>query len=344
MGNRIERIERRVKMHDLRVLMSVVEMGSMAKAAESLATSQPAISRAIADLEYSLGVCLLDRGPRGIVPTPYGHALIKRGIAIFDELKQGVQDIEFLADPTAGEVRIAAPIGWGAGFVATVIDRLARRYPRVVCHLTVCDWPLTNLALERRDVDPVVTHVVTPLAEDHLRAEVLFADSVFVIAASGNPWARRRKIRLADLMERAVGAAAAQHSGQRIGKRCISGGRTRASPPSHGHDHRRRADRSRRKGAFPHDCFGNGPEIWGLGKLHQGFADRLGDEGRSGRDNHIEEPYPDARGAAFHRLRARGGKAAGAEQIIFDTMRIVRPPPTRPACARQSGREIQGGR
>ena len=125
MKKRAERIERRVKLHDLRVLMSVVERGSMAKAAKSLATSQPAISRAIADLEYSLGVCLLDRGPRGIVPTPYGHALIKRGIAIFDELKQGVQDIEFLADPTAGEVRIAAPIGWGAGLVATVIDRLA---------------------------------------------------------------------------------------------------------------------------------------------------------------------------------------------------------------------------
>ena len=63
----------------------------MAKAAESLATSQPAISRAIADLEYSLGVCLLDRGPRGIVPTPYGHALIRRGIAIFDEAHSTVK-------------------------------------------------------------------------------------------------------------------------------------------------------------------------------------------------------------------------------------------------------------
>jgi DNA-binding transcriptional LysR family regulator len=195
-----ERIERRVKLHDLRVLMSVVEKGSMAKAAESLATSQPAISRAIADLEYSLGVCLLDRGPRGAVPTPYGDALVKRGIAIFDELKQGVQDIEFLADPTAGEVRIAAAIGWGAGFVATVIDQLARRYPRVVCHLTVCDPPLTTLALERRDVDLVVSRVVMPLAEDHLQAEVLFADSVFVIAARANPWTRRRRLRLDDLI------------------------------------------------------------------------------------------------------------------------------------------------
>jgi DNA-binding transcriptional LysR family regulator len=144
-------------------------------------------------------VCLLDRGPRGVVPTPYGDALIKRGIAIFDELKQSVQDIEFLADPTAGEVRIAASIGWGAGLVATAIDRLAQRYPRVVCHLTVCDDPLTTLALERRDVDLVVTRVAMPLAEDYLQAEVLFADSIFVIAASANPWTRRRRLKLADL-------------------------------------------------------------------------------------------------------------------------------------------------
>lgn len=199
MGNGIQRIERRVKLHDLRVLMSVVERGSMAKAAESLATSQPAISRSIADLEFSLGVCLLDRGPRGVAPTPYGRALIRRGIAIFDELKQGLQDIEFLADPTAGEVRIAAPIGWGAGLIATVIDRLARRYPRVVCHLT--NYDSTALALEQREVDLVVTRlVVIPLAEDHLQAEVLFPDSIFVIAGIGNPWARRRRIKLADLI------------------------------------------------------------------------------------------------------------------------------------------------
>ena len=130
-----ERIERRLKLHDLRVLMSVVERGSMAKAAERLATSQPAVSRAIADLEHSLGVRLLDRGPRGVEPTSYGRALIKRSVAAFDELRLGVKDLEFLADPTAGEVRIAAPIGTAAGFLAAVIDRLARQYPRVVCHL-----------------------------------------------------------------------------------------------------------------------------------------------------------------------------------------------------------------
>src|SRR5262245_21309127 len=105
----IDRTERRLKLPDLRVLMAVVGHGSMVKAAEHLATWQPAVSRAIADLEHSLGVRLLDRGPRGIVPTPFGRAFIKRSLAVFDELRLGVKDLKFLADPTAGEVRIAAP-------------------------------------------------------------------------------------------------------------------------------------------------------------------------------------------------------------------------------------------
>ena len=88
----IDRVERRLKLHDVRVLMSVVQAGSMGKAAKRLATSQPAISRSIADLESALGVRLLDRSPKGIEPTPYGRALLKRGTVVFDELKQGVRD------------------------------------------------------------------------------------------------------------------------------------------------------------------------------------------------------------------------------------------------------------
>jgi DNA-binding transcriptional LysR family regulator len=194
-----DRIERRLKLHDLRVLMSVVEQGSMGKAAELLATSQPAVSRAIADLEHSLGVRLLDRGPRGIAPTPYGRAFIKRGVAVFDELKQGVKDIEYLSDPTAGEVRIGAPIGL-AGFLSLLIDRLARRHPRVVCHLITGEGTIPFRALEARDVDLVITRIVTPIAEDHMHAEVLFEVSRVVMAATGNPWSRRRRVALADLM------------------------------------------------------------------------------------------------------------------------------------------------
>jgi DNA-binding transcriptional LysR family regulator len=89
----IERIARRIKLHDMRVLIAVVEAGSMHKAAERLGTSQPAISRTIADLEHSVGVRILERNPRFIQPTQYGRVLVKRGTAAFDEFRQGVKDI-----------------------------------------------------------------------------------------------------------------------------------------------------------------------------------------------------------------------------------------------------------
>src|SRR5215510_4093401 len=127
----IERIERRLKLHDVRVLMSVVQAGSMHKAAERLATSQPAVSRAISDLEHALGVRLLDRGPQGIEPTPYGRAIIARGVAVFDELRQGIKDIEFLSDPTAGELRFACSESMADGLVFEVIDQLTRSYPGI---------------------------------------------------------------------------------------------------------------------------------------------------------------------------------------------------------------------
>ena len=56
---------RRLKLRELRVLLAAVQAGSMAKAAKQLAISQPAVSRAIDDLEKTLGVPLFDRTARG---------------------------------------------------------------------------------------------------------------------------------------------------------------------------------------------------------------------------------------------------------------------------------------
>ena len=94
------RIGRRLRLRDLHVFFTAVQCGSMAKAGQKLGVTQPAVSRVVADLEQALGVRLLDRGARGVEPTMYGRALLTRGNAAFDELRQSVRDIEFLADPT----------------------------------------------------------------------------------------------------------------------------------------------------------------------------------------------------------------------------------------------------
>jgi DNA-binding transcriptional LysR family regulator len=195
-----DRIERRLKLHDVRVLMTVVQAGSMSKAAERLGTAQPALSRSIAELEHALGVRLLDRSPRGVEPTAYGRALIKRGVAVFDELRQGVKDIEFLADPTAGELRIGAGESMAAGPVLVAIDRLSREYPRISVHVVtgilegLCDQ------LIERKIEIAIIRISEPIFDRQLLIEKLFDDPLVVAAGAQNPWTRRRRVQLADLV------------------------------------------------------------------------------------------------------------------------------------------------
>src|SRR5947207_15564381 len=100
-----ERVMRRLKLRELRILMTAAQTGSMGKAATELALSQSAVSKAIAEMEHTLGVRLLDRTAQGIEPTVYGSTLLKWAVTIFDDVRQAMREIEFLADPPSGEVR-----------------------------------------------------------------------------------------------------------------------------------------------------------------------------------------------------------------------------------------------
>src|SRR4051812_24187428 len=75
-------ISRRIKLRQLNVFIAVVQCGSMAKAAEQLAISQPVISKTIAELEQILGLPVLERSRLGVQPTLYGRALLGRSIAL----------------------------------------------------------------------------------------------------------------------------------------------------------------------------------------------------------------------------------------------------------------------
>jgi DNA-binding transcriptional LysR family regulator len=198
-------IGRRLKLRDLHVFFTVVQRGSMAKAASHLGVSQPAVSEVIGDLEHALGVRLLDRSAHGVEPTVYGRALLKRSRAAFDELKQGIKDIEFLADPTAGELRIGCVESIASAILPPVIERFSQKYPRIVLHLTdaVTATPLELPQLRERVLDLVLARIVGPLArDDHdLAVEILFDDYLVLVAGKRTKWANRAKIDLAELVD-----------------------------------------------------------------------------------------------------------------------------------------------
>lgn len=196
----VEWFGRRLKLRDLRILMTVVECGTMGKAAQRLAVSQPVVSKAISDMEHTVGVRLLDRRQSGVEPTPYGRALIKRGLAIFDEMEQGLKDIEFLSDPSVGEVRIGSTNPIAAAIALPVIDRLTREHPRMRFHSVVADTAPLFDALETRRVDLIMTRLARRMSDKH-DAEILFHDSLVVATGADNPLTRRRRLALSDLMD-----------------------------------------------------------------------------------------------------------------------------------------------
>jgi DNA-binding transcriptional LysR family regulator len=193
-----DRIKRRIKLRDLDILMTVIEAGSMGKAANRLGISQPAISKAIVELEDALGVQLFDRGQQGVVPTPYALALRTRSVSIFNDLRQGVQDIDFIADPTRGEIRVGMTEPITSAIVAPVIDGLSRKYPRMFFHLVAGDTATLYTDVAERNIELAICRMIGKLP-DELAAEILFHDSVAVMTSAANPLARRRNLKLADL-------------------------------------------------------------------------------------------------------------------------------------------------
>ena len=207
-----ERIGRRIRLRDLHILLAVAQCKSMAKAAEHLAISKPAISKVVADLEHVLGVRLLERDRHGAEPTIYGAAVLKRSIAAFDELRESVKDIAFLVDPTAGQVRIGSMPLVCASFVSAVIDRLSQRYPRLGFALEVTDPDALNGELSGRNVDLLVVQTLGRVTDDTFSVEPLYDDLSVVVAGAQSPWARRRKIALRDLGGRVLGPAPPQRA------------------------------------------------------------------------------------------------------------------------------------
>ena len=187
------RIRRRLRLRDLDTLIAVAETGSMARAAARLAVSQPAVSKAIAEMERTLGYRLLDRTVRGVEPNLYGRALLKWAKAVFDDVHQGVAELDFISDPTSGELRVAAT----GPIVAAILrsSSIACADASAASYFTSTRSPRFRSSRTRWGA-PGRSVMSRTLADDEdFGEEILFHERTFVAANSSNPLCRRRNLR-----------------------------------------------------------------------------------------------------------------------------------------------------
>jgi DNA-binding transcriptional LysR family regulator len=194
-----DRIGRRIRLRDLHIVLAVAESGSMTKASAKLAISHPVVSKTISDLEHTLGVRLFDRNPQGVELTAYGRALLKCGVNVFDEMRQGLKQIEFLTDPTSGELAVGCPEIIIAGILPAIAEQFLRQYPEVKLRVVHADTALMQLdQLRERNVELLIGRMPQPFMEDDLVAEQLFDEPFVTVAGMHSRWARRRHIELAE--------------------------------------------------------------------------------------------------------------------------------------------------
>ncbi len=199
-----ERVGSRLKLRDLRMLMTVSAHGSMGKAAAELSLTQSGVSRAIADLEATLGVRLFDRTAKGVEPTQYGRALLKGSTSVFADLRQSIEEIEQLADPGSGMVRVgcAEPMTWAV--LPAIVERLARRFPRMTCQIVQSSpHALRYRDLPERKIDLAIGVIWGPCSGDDVDVAPLYREKRFIVAGRQSPLASRRKVALSDLVDEA---------------------------------------------------------------------------------------------------------------------------------------------
>jgi DNA-binding transcriptional LysR family regulator len=195
-----EKLKRRLKIRDLDTLVTVAKTGSMRKAAKLLNLSEPAISKAIAELESILGVTLLERSRQGISVTVFGQTVLKRATAMFHELQQGARELEYQVDPYGGHINLACTETLNAGLVAVAIGRMSKQHPRLTFAVDSGDTDfLKSHFLMQRKSDFILARNNGAVLEPELRIEPLFKERMQFVVGSNSHWARRRKMKLEDL-------------------------------------------------------------------------------------------------------------------------------------------------
>lgn len=197
----IQRLPRHLKMGELRVFVAVLEHRSFRKAAAVLHLTQPAVTKAVAGLESTLGVKLFDRLANGVEPTAHGHSFAPRARAIFDELRRAAQDLTLVSSGAKGSLRVGTVPMPAIPFLPVAINRLIDAHAGVF--VSVIEERETELLdrLRKRDIEVAILRLSLIEPGGDMQVAPLFDEKLCVIAGKDHPLAARTRLNWPELLE-----------------------------------------------------------------------------------------------------------------------------------------------
>jgi DNA-binding transcriptional LysR family regulator len=190
----------RIKTRQLVLLAHLDRLRSLLHAADAAGMSQPAASKLLRELEDALGVTLFERHARGVEPTAYGEIVMRRANSVLSEIRRAQEEVEALKRGESFQVSIGTVLSPGTDLVPMAVALLEQRFPQMVVRVeTDTSRPMVARLLGGL-LDIVVGRILDPEHAATLAFEPLAEEPHKLIARAGHPLARRRKLRVEDLV------------------------------------------------------------------------------------------------------------------------------------------------
>jgi DNA-binding transcriptional LysR family regulator len=196
---------------DLIYFLSIASTGTLARAAEQLGISQPAVTKAIQRLERKVGVTLVERTARGSVLTEAGRIFHTRVLGISMQLDSAVQEARDIGGGHAGLLRIGATPATTSFALRSLFPTLLVERPAARVSVTTAFSDTLLDAIDKREMELAVCPLPETLDASMVK-EVLYDDHYSLMVSTTNPLAKRESVTLDDLVDCSWAASSRQES------------------------------------------------------------------------------------------------------------------------------------
>ena len=182
------------------LIRAVADYGQLSLAAQSLAMTQPAASRMLADIERQIGAPVFVRTPKGMEPTAIGCALARRAQNLLEEIREAAREVEAIRRGMTGTVRVGAVTGGAVGFVVPAIQALKAETETVDIHVDVAASGSLIADLLAGQLDFVLGRIPAGIDARQFSVTGMLSEEVDLLVHQSHPLANAENLTMSDLV------------------------------------------------------------------------------------------------------------------------------------------------
>lgn len=201
---RLERwITRKFRLRHVELVAALYDSRSILTAARRLNLTQPTLTKALRDVETTLGVELFTRSNRGLEPTPYGEIFARHAKIVLAQLRHAAEELENLRAGYSGKVTVGTLLAASSSILPDAIALLKKERPGVAISVVVGTYDILVPSLLVGDLDMVLGRMPEQGRSRALVYEDFYSEPVCLVVRRGHPLTRKRRLTLRELVNEA---------------------------------------------------------------------------------------------------------------------------------------------